>query len=61
MKATLSIPGSEGTGSAWAVGVPHWHKKNKKGGMGRKTVNGKLRFHQQKLIMMVESENIAVV
>lgn len=29
--------------------------------MGRKMVNGKLRFHQQKLIMMTESENIAVV
>lgn len=30
MDATLSTPGSEGIGSAWAVGVLHWHKKNQK-------------------------------
>jgi len=27
MEATLSILGSEGIGSAWAVGVLHWGKK----------------------------------
>ena len=59
MEATLSVPGSEGIGSTWAVGILYWGKK--KGGIGRRIVNGKLRFYQQKPIMMVESENVAVV
>lgn len=37
----------------------HWGKNPR--GMERKMVNGKLRFHQQKLIMVGERENIAVV
>lgn len=59
MEATLPICGNGGIGSAWVVDVLHWGKNPR--GMGGKMVNGKLRFHQQQLIMMGERENIAVI